>query len=196
MPFASKSAVKTEFFFLLAIKQKDGSRIFAISESKRKACENWINDEMKRKRGLHRSLLCIMFVHVIAQDHKSELWNMIQPLLHTSFGVFNACTGITAHLGCSIMVTQCEPRKIGEKRAREISCQVDGDDGRMAANLKPTKRFEIIETEKREDFTQHLVRFLLDPQTNRRRDNLLIPDGEGAKPAVITLFYETRNGDR
>lgn len=50
---------------------------------------------------------------------------------------------------------------------------------------------EILETERRENVTQHQVRFLWTPQ-EKTTGYLLIPDGseEGQRPAVLTVFYE------
>ena len=74
------------------------------------------------------------------------------------------------------------------KRAREIRAKWMEMMGEWPPILTD-QTFEIIETEKREDFTQHLVRFYWTPN-QQTEGYLLIPDGEGAKPAVITLFYE------
>ncbi|MGC9356192.1 MAG: hypothetical protein ACP5D9_20260, partial [Mariniphaga sp.] len=49
--------------------------------------------------------------------------------------------------------------------------------------------FEILETTRRENFTQQKVRFRWLPNTTTE-GYLLIPDGDGQKPAVITVFYE------
>ena len=49
--------------------------------------------------------------------------------------------------------------------------------------------FEFLETTKRENFTQHKVRFRWLPNQTTA-GYLLIPDGEGKKPAVIAVFYE------
>ncbi|MGI6048586.1 MAG: alpha/beta hydrolase family protein, partial [Petrimonas sp.] len=51
------------------------------------------------------------------------------------------------------------------------------------------QQFEILETEKREDFTQHRVRFFWTPN-QQTEGYLLIPDEKGKKPAVISVFYE------
>lgn len=48
---------------------------------------------------------------------------------------------------------------------------------------------EILETIRREDFTQHRVRFYWTPE-EQTEGYLLIPGGEGKKPGVITVFYE------
>ncbi len=51
------------------------------------------------------------------------------------------------------------------------------------------QELEYLETTRRENITQHHVRFYWTP--NEVTDGyLLIPDGDGPKPAVITVFYE------
>ncbi|MFC1508247.1 sialidase [Candidatus Omnitrophota bacterium] len=48
---------------------------------------------------------------------------------------------------------------------------------------------EILKMERRENFTQYHIRFNWTP--NEKTDGyLLIPDGEGKRPAVITVYYE------
>ncbi len=55
----------------------------------------------------------------------------------------------------------------------------------VITNQKP----EYLGSVRREDFTQHHIRFYWAP--GEKTDGyLLIPDGEGKKPAVITVFYE------
>ncbi len=48
---------------------------------------------------------------------------------------------------------------------------------------------EVLKTERREDFIQHTIRFLWTP-TQNTTGYLLIPDGEGPHPAVVTVYYE------
>ena len=48
---------------------------------------------------------------------------------------------------------------------------------------------EILKSERREDFTQHTVRFLWTPN-EKTTGYLLVPDGEGRHPAVLTVYYE------
>jgi hypothetical protein len=48
---------------------------------------------------------------------------------------------------------------------------------------------EILDTTRRENFTQHRVRFLWLP-TAKTEGYLLIPDGQGRRPAVLTVYYE------
>ena len=64
------------------------------------------------------------------------------------------------------------------------------------------QRLEILDTLRREDFIQLRVRFYWTP-SELTEGYLLIPDGNGKKPAVITVFYEpetaiglTENKDR
>lgn len=46
-----------------------------------------------------------------------------------------------------------------------------------------------LETSRRENFTQHRIRFLWTPQESTT-GYLLVPDGDGPFPAVVTVFYE------
>ncbi len=48
---------------------------------------------------------------------------------------------------------------------------------------------EVLEEQRRENFTQLKIRFLWTP-TELTTGYLLIPDGEGKRPAVITVYYE------
>ena len=48
---------------------------------------------------------------------------------------------------------------------------------------------EIFESKRREDFTQHRVRFLWTPN-EKTEGYLLVPDGTGKRPAVVTVYYE------
>ncbi|MCM4169079.1 hypothetical protein KCTC52924_00155 [Arenibacter antarcticus] len=51
------------------------------------------------------------------------------------------------------------------------------------------QKLEILDTVRRENFMQHRVRFYWQPG-EQTEGYLLVPDGEGQKPAVITVFYE------
>lgn len=48
---------------------------------------------------------------------------------------------------------------------------------------------EILETTRRETHTEHRVRFLWTPK-EKTTGYLLIPDGQGKRPAVVTVYYE------
>lgn len=55
--------------------------------------------------------------------------------------------------------------------------------------LLTNQKLEYLETTHRENFSQHHVSFYWTP--NEKTDGyLLIPDGEGQRPAVITVFYD------
>ncbi len=51
-------------------------------------------------------------------------------------------------------------------------------------------RIEIRDTERREDFTQHKVRVDIGPGPRQCDGYLLVPDGAGPFPAVLTVFYD------
>lgn len=55
--------------------------------------------------------------------------------------------------------------------------------------IMTNQHVEIIDTVYREDFTQHAVQFCWTPN-QQTEGYLLIPNTEGKKPAVITVFYE------
>ena len=48
---------------------------------------------------------------------------------------------------------------------------------------------EVLESKRRENFTQHRIRFAWTPN-EKTTGYLLIPDGDGLRPAVVTVFYE------
>jgi len=48
---------------------------------------------------------------------------------------------------------------------------------------------EMLGKERRENFTQHRIRFRWTP-VEKTEGYLLVPDGEGKRPAVVTVFYE------
>ncbi|MHC4879306.1 MAG: dienelactone hydrolase family protein [Planctomycetota bacterium] len=50
-------------------------------------------------------------------------------------------------------------------------------------------KVEVLGTERRENFTQHRVRFLWTPK-EKTTGYLLVPDGDGPHPGVVSVFYE------
>jgi dienelactone hydrolase family protein len=74
------------------------------------------------------------------------------------------------------------------KRRKEISNKWTELMGEWPPTIKNQKP-EFLDTLKRENFTQHRVRFNWTP-SEKTEGYLLIPDGEGAKPAVIVVYYE------
>lgn len=75
-----------------------------------------------------------------------------------------------------------------KKRRQEIQQRWHGMMGEWP-DLLTDQELEIIESEKKEDFTQHKVRFNWLPG-EATEGYLLVPDGGGQKPAVVTVFYE------
>ncbi len=59
--------------------------------------------------------------------------------------------------------------------------------------LITTQPLEILESQQRENFQQHKVRFRWTPD-EFTTGYLLIPDGEGKRPAVICVYYEPETG--
>lgn len=139
-------------------------------------------------------MLSILAVNVVAQDLKSEAWNAIQSYftppveLQAEYGDYRS--PLLFYNGDSVRTVEDWSRRSQEIRAKWMDMM-----GEWPSILNDQK-FEIIETKKREDFTQQLVRFYWTPN-EQTEGYLLIPDVEGEKPAVITLFYEpeTSMGD-
>jgi len=55
--------------------------------------------------------------------------------------------------------------------------------------LQDKPEVEILETTRRENFVQHRIRFAWTPN-EKTVGYLLIPDGDGKRPAVVTVYYE------
>jgi dienelactone hydrolase len=79
-----------------------------------------------------------------------------------------------------------------ELRRKEIRERWDKLMGPWPALVEDHK-LEIIETRRRENFVQKKIRFQWSP-TERAEGYLLIPDGRGRRPAVVTVFYEPETG--
>lgn len=75
-----------------------------------------------------------------------------------------------------------------EKRRTEILSRWNGMMGQWPALIK-NQQIEILETSLKEGYTKKRIRFNWRPD-EKTEGYLLIPDGEGKKPAVITVFYE------
>lgn len=74
------------------------------------------------------------------------------------------------------------------RRREEILMNWHGRMGKWPA-LITGQNFEYLATSRRENFTQHHVRFNWTPD-EKTDGYLLVPDGKGLKPAVIAVFYE------
>ena len=75
-----------------------------------------------------------------------------------------------------------------KKRRKEILDQWNGMLGKWPPLIKKQK-LEIVETTKKEGYIQHRIKFYWLPD-QKTEGYLLIPDGTGKRPAVITVFYE------
>ncbi len=75
-----------------------------------------------------------------------------------------------------------------QKRREEILARWNGMMGAWPPLIKDQK-FEIIGTSRRDGFTQYQVRFNWLPD-QKTKGYLMIPDGVGKMPAVITVYYE------
>jgi hypothetical protein len=75
-----------------------------------------------------------------------------------------------------------------KERRREIFSQWNKMMGQWPPLLKD-QQMQLLDSTRRDGFTQYAIRFnwTLNEETN---GYLLIPDGNGKKPAVITVFYE------
>ncbi|MBS0201782.1 MAG: peptidoglycan DD-metalloendopeptidase family protein [Planctomycetes bacterium] len=75
-----------------------------------------------------------------------------------------------------------------KRRRSEILKQWTGLLGEWPALIDKPK-VEVLESTRRDNFTQHKVRFEWIPN-QLTTGYLLIPDGEGKRPAVVTVYYE------
>lgn len=79
-------------------------------------------------------------------------------------------------------------REQWNKRREEIFNTWTDMMGKWPALIKEQK-LEILETDKKDGYTQHRVRYNWTPN-EKTIGYLLIPDGKGKKPAVLTVYYE------
>ncbi|WP_372947599.1 hypothetical protein [Mariniphaga sp.] len=123
----------------------------------------------------------------IQKPNKEKLWEQIAPYFsppeefRNEFGEFRS--PLKFYNGKSVTSVKEWPA-----RRKEILNRWHEMMGEWP-ELITDQSFEILETTKRENFTQHKVQFRWLPNETTE-GYLLIPDGEGKKPAVITVFYE------
>ena len=75
-----------------------------------------------------------------------------------------------------------------KRRRAELLSEWEGLLGKWPP-LMTKPKVEILESKRRENFTQHQVRFPWTPN-EKTTGYLLIPDGDGPHPAVVTVFYD------
>lgn len=139
------------------------------------------------------SQIFILFVLVvtgsaaIAQGSNKATWNKIAPYfsppkeLENEFGDYSS--PLVFEDG-----TQVKTPDDWQKRRQEILSNWHQMMGEWP-DLLEDQEMTILKTEQREDFTQHTISFEWVPG-QETRGYLLVPDGDGEKPAVITVFYE------
>lgn len=75
-----------------------------------------------------------------------------------------------------------------QRRRQQIKATWEGLLGKWPA-LITSGEVELLESKRREGFRQHRVRFSWTPK-EKTSGYLLVPDGEGPFPAVVTVYYE------
>ncbi|MDB5264248.1 MAG: Dienelactone hydrolase [Adhaeribacter sp.] len=115
------------------------------------------------------------------------IWNKIFPYfsapepLRDDYGKFRS--PLTFYNGEEVKTPQD-----WQKHRQEILARWNGLMGKWPPFIK-NQKFEILETIRRENFTQHRIRFNWTPG-EKTFAYLCIPDGKEKRPAVITAFYE------
>ncbi len=84
--------------------------------------------------------------------------------------------------------TRVESAEDWQRRRTELRSQWEQLLGSWP-ELNTDPPLEILESQQRENFTQHRVRFPWTPDETTE-GYLLVPDGEGQRPAVVTVYYE------
>jgi hypothetical protein len=132
-----------------------------------------------------------VFSQDIQKRNKEKLWEQIEPYFsppeefENEFGEFRS--PLKFYNGKEVYSA-----KDWKKRRKEIISRWHEKMGEWP-DLITDQTFEILGTTKKENFTQNRVRFRWLPNETTE-GYLLIPDGEGKKPAVITVFYEPETG--
>ncbi len=80
-----------------------------------------------------------------------------------------------------------------KERRREILERWHGIMGRWPPLIEKPK-LEYLEKERRENFTQHRVRFEIAPGDRTVEGYLLVPEGDGPFPAVVVVYYDAKTG--
>lgn len=126
----------------------------------------------------------------IAQDRKAldtSTWDKISPYfsppkeLQDEYGDYSS--PLLFDNGDSVKTPQD-----WQKRRREILERWHGMMGKWPSLLED-QEMEILESSRREEFTQHKISFDWVPG-QKTEGYLLVPDGGTKKPAVVTVFYE------
>lgn len=136
-----------------------------------------------------RELLCILVATVSScslADNSTDLWSRIEPL----FKPPAEYEGKYADCRSPLLVNSGERIKNAtewQKRRTEILANWHGMMGQWPP-LLTEQHLTVSSQERQENFMRCKVEFNWLPD-ERTDGYLLIPEGEGAKPAVVTLFY-------
>lgn len=123
----------------------------------------------------------------LSQANRQAIWQQIAPYfsppdsIKDDFGKYRS--PLKFYNGQEITAAKQWP-----KRRQEILTRWHGMMGAWPALIE-NQKMEILETTRRDGFTQHRIRFNWTP-TEKTTGYLSIPDGKGKKPAVLTVFYE------
>lgn len=153
----------------------------------------------------HRSfstilLFCLLAVMVLGQDDpvhaqniskKTRQWQDLQPY----FSPPKKYQGEYGNFRSPLKFYDGRPVETGEdwrKRREEIQSRWHELMGKWPPLIEKPN-VEVVESKRRENFTQHRIRF--DWMPNEKTEGyLLIPDGQGKKPAVIVVYYNPEAG--
>src|SRR4051812_40860513 len=120
-------------------------------------------------------------------SNKSEIWKKIEADFHppaefaNDFGPYRS--PLKFYDGREVKTAADWPA-----RRAEILKEWHGRMGEWPAIIDKPK-IDVLATERRENFTQKKVHFAITPK-HETDGYILIPDGEGRRPAVLVVFYD------
>jgi len=132
-------------------------------------------------------LSCLTIYSKGQEPETATIWNKISPFFSPPAELKNKLGDFRSPLKFydGRMVKSPEDWK---KRRQEIVKKWNGMMGAWPSLIKDQK-IEIIESTHKEGYTKNHVRFYWNPK-EKTDGYLLVPDGGGKKPAVITVYYE------
>jgi len=129
-----------------------------------------------------------LHVHVLApEEDRANAWRRLAPYF-TPLEEFAGKFGDYKSPLVFADGTKVKSATDWKRRHREILAQWTELLGKWPALIKQPV-VEVLETTRRENFTQQRIRFQWTPH-EKTTAYLLIPDGEGKRPGVVTVYYE------